>query len=101
MAYTGTHQIADDQNQIINPSTEEYQDLMIKLLQLLRPLAIVGSGTGRLQMDVANIPTVAISGTPSVNVTNITSIGGLGGFELQYLTGRNAYATAIRPLITF
>jgi len=82
MAYTGTHQLADEENQIINPATSDFQDLMNRLLYLLKPLAIVGSGTNRLQMDVANTPTVSVSSLPTLNINNI---GGLNGFELQYL----------------
>lgn len=74
------------------------------LLQLLKPLGIITTANGRIEVNIAagtittvgTVTTVTTVGTVTT-VTNLTNIGGLSGFELQYNTARNAFANAIRP----
>lgn len=106
----------------VNPATEDRQivsnELMTELvdalnandansrmlLQLLKPLGIITTANGRIEVNIAagtittvgTVTTVTTVGTVTT-VTNLTNIGGLSGFELQYNTARNAFANAVRP----
>ena len=102
MAYKETTKIADSGNQVINPSTSDMQDMMVLLLQLLKPLGIVSSGSQRLQLD-ANIISGTLSGTINTSITNSPSVGvnPASSFELMYSLGRNQYANAVMPALTF
>lgn len=107
MAYQETTKIANSENGVINPGTSEELQLIKTILQLLKPLANISSATNKISVDVLNTLTTSISGTPNVTVTNaslatsISTVGGLGAFESQYLGGRVAYANAVRANITF
>jgi len=103
----------------INPATEEKQDsiqaliqtlanqgddwmyLLTRISEILKPLAIVTSGSGRLNIDVQNvlgtIATVTTVTTVSTvnNVANQTNMGWLSAFDMQYNLGHMAYATSI------
>ena len=102
MAYKETTKIADSENEVINPSTSDMQDMMVMLLQLLKPLAIVSTGSQRVQMD-ANIISGTLTGTISTNVANAPNVGvnPASSFELMYSLGRNQYANAVMPALTF
>ena len=93
-------------------------DLILRqLLQLLKPLGITVSGSGRITVDIGNVvggtigtvtnitnlPTLAnvtTVGTVST-VTNIPTVGGLSAFDLQYNMAHAAFADAIRRNVTF
>lgn len=103
-------------NDLINPSTEEKQDSIAALIQtlanqwddwlylltrmadILKPLTVVTSWTGRLNIDVQNIigaiATVTTVGTVN-NVANQTNMWWLSAFDLQYNMAHMAYATSI------
>jgi hypothetical protein len=101
MAYKETTKISDSQNEVINPSTSDMQDMMVMLLQLLKPLAIVSTGSQRVQMD-ANIISGTLTGTLNTSVVNSpTVVVGNASFELMYSLGRSQYANAIMPALTF
>ena len=102
MAYKETTKIADSQNEVVNPSSSDMQDMMVMLLQLLKPLAIVSSASQRLQMD-ANIISGTLSGTINTSVVNVPNVGvnPASSFELMYSLGRNQYANAVMPALTF
>ena len=86
-------------------------DMHRQLLQLLKPLGITVSGTGRLQLDINNvvggtIGTVTnITNLPTLaNVTTVgtvSNIGGLNGFDLQYNMAHMSYADSLRNKLTF
>ena len=116
MAYNETTRVADSEYNVVDPATTAGQRLMRALLQLLKPLSFITSGTGRLSVDVnaitggtittvtgvttvSTVTTVATV-TAVTNVGGITNIGGLSGFELQYNTARGAYAQCVRSRIT-
>lgn len=107
MAYQETTKLANSENGVVNPGTSEELQLIKTILRLLKPLANISSTTNKISVDVLNTLTTSISGTPNVTVTNaslatsISTIGGLGAFESQYLNGRMAYANAVRANITF
>lgn len=77
------------------------------LLQLLKPLGIITTANGRIEVNIAagtittvgTVTTVTTVGSVTTvgTVTNLTNIGGLSGFELQYNTARNTFANAVRP----
>ncbi len=97
-----------------------------RVLQLLRPLANIVSGTGRISIDVGsfgagtigtvtnvtNVLAVTAVGTVN-NVANVagvavvqtvnalSSVGGLNGFDLMYNVARTGFADCIRRNITF
>lgn len=102
MAYKETTKIADSENEVINPSTSDMQNMMVMLLQLLKPLAIVSTGSQRIQMD-ANIISGTLTGTLSTNVVNAPNVGvgSASSFELIYSLGRSQYANAVMPALTF
>ena len=94
----------------INPATEEKQDsiqaliqtlanqgddwmyLLTRISEILKPLAIVTSGSGRLNIDVQNVIGTI---TTLTTVTNQTNMGWLSAFDMQYNLGHMAYATSI------
>ena len=104
MAYNETTRVADSEYNVVDPATTAGQRLMRALLQLLKPLSFITSGTGRLSVDVNAITggtITTVTGVTTVsNVAGITNIGGLSGFELQYNTARAAYAQCVRSRIT-
>jgi hypothetical protein len=64
----------------------ENDDMSMKqLLQLLKPLGIIQSGTGRLVIDVntETINTVGAVNTVSTMI-NQTNIGGLNALDMQF-----------------
>ena len=103
MAYSEKTFISDADRLTINPSVEETQQLQKLLLQLLRPLAIVSSGTGRLQVElpVTTVVSGAVTSTVSgnVSISNNPNVGFT--FEILYNNGVIGYAQAVRPKLTF
>lgn len=113
MAYNETTRVADSEFNVVDPATTAGQRLMRALLQLLKPLSFITSGTGRLSVDVNAITggtittvtgvttvTTVTTVTGVTTVGGITNIGGVSGFELQYNTARAAYAQCVRNRIT-
>lgn len=110
MAYNETTRVADSEYNVVDPATTAGQRLMRALLQLLKPLSFITSGTGRLSVDVNAITggtittvtgvTTVTTVTGVTTVGGITNIGGVSGFELQYNTARAAYAQCVRNRIT-
>ena len=107
MAYSETVQIANTDRERIDPATQQGIEALGYLLQLLKPLAIISSGTGRLLIDtnvasgaLTSVTTVSTVSTVS-NVANAASIGGLGGYEMQYNVAHSAYASSIFRNLTF
>lgn len=111
MAYQETIQIANIDREKIDPATQQGIEALGYLLQLLKPLSIISSGTGRLSIDIANLATGTLSSISSINslntvntvstVTNTANIGGLGGYEMQYNMAHSAYASSIFRNLTF
>lgn len=110
MAYQETIQIANIDREKIDPATLQSIEALNALLQLLKPLAIVTSGTGKLSID-ANVVGGALASAGNVStvstvttvgaVTNAVNIGGIGGFDMQRTIAQSAYASAILRNITF
>ena len=106
MAYQETTQIANTDKERIDPATLQSVETLSYILQLLKPLSIVTSGTGRLSIDAAVTGSLSTAGTVSTvttvgSVTNAASIGGLSGFEMQYNIAHSAFASSIQKNITF
>jgi hypothetical protein len=78
-----------------------------QLMQLLKPLSITTNGSGRLNIDVANVtgnvaqvtlvPTVTTVGT----INDQLRIGGLNALDMQFNMAHAAWNTGIRNNITF
>ena len=106
MAYTETTRVADSDFNVVDPATTAGQRLMRRMLQLLRPLSYITSGSGRLQVDVNTISSGTVNVglvttvTTVTTVTGLTNIGGMSGFELQFNTAHAAYAQIVRSRIT-
>ena len=98
MAYLETTHIADAEHQIINPSVEETQQFQKLLLHLLQPLALVGSATGRVQIEIPG--TVSVNANVTNPTTSIVAFG-LTPFELQVIAGRSGYSNVVRSVLTF
>ena len=107
MAYQETIQIANIDREKIDPATLQSIEALNALLQLLTPLAIVTSGTGKLSID-ANVVGGALASAGNIStvttvgaVTNAVNIGGIGGFDMQRTIAQSAYASATLRNITF
>jgi hypothetical protein len=84
----------------------ENDDMSMKqLLQLLKPLGIIQSGTGRLVIDVNTVGSGTITTVGTVNTVstmiNQTNIGGLNALDMQFNMARVSWNTGIRNNITF
>lgn len=111
MAYSETVQLSDTDRNRIDPATQQDVEALNMLLQLLKPLGIVSSGSGRILLDVGNIAAGALTSVGTVTtVTNVTTVGsvtdaaavgGLNGFDLQYNAAHSAYAHCVLSNITF
>ena len=75
-----------------------------QLLQLLKPLGIVSSASGRIYFDV-NVLAGTLPGVTTVNtvssVTNQVNMGGLNALDLQFNMAHAAFALGLRSNITF
>jgi hypothetical protein len=105
------------------PATEELLELLRaqiesdttysrQLLQLLKPLSVVTSGTGRLAVDVTAPVSLGVTATLAANqdirtvasvtaVNNQINMGGLNALDLQFNMAHTAWNTGIRNNITF
>lgn len=102
--------IIDNQNLAITEMAED-QMLLRQLLQLLKPLGIIGSGSGRIILDIGagTITTVTTVGTVNTvtavttvgTVSNQANIGGLNALDLQFNQAHTNWNTGIRNNITF
>jgi hypothetical protein len=74
------------------------------VLQLLKPLGIIQSGSGRLVIDVNTVGSGTITTVSTVNTVstmiNQTNIGGLNALDMQFNMARVSWNTGIRN-ITF
>lgn len=111
MAYSETVQLANTDREIIDPATQQDLEALNMLLQLLKPLGIVNSGTGRILLDIGTIAAGALTSVGTVttvssvtsvaSVANAAAVGGLNGFDLQYNAAHSAYAHCVLSNITF
>jgi len=104
----------------INAATEELLELLRQqiesdsiigrqLLQLLKPLGILTSASGRLQVDTAGASVTAVIAanqdirtvTTVSSVTNQVNMGGLNALDLQFNMAHTAWNTGTRSNITF
>lgn len=120
-----SEKVKNASNITINPATEEKQDSIEALIttladqwddgiyilwlirNLLTPLSIVTSGSGRLSIDVQNVlgtistvttvTTVTTVGTVNT-VANQANMWGVNAFDLQFAMSHMAYATSIGNL---
>jgi hypothetical protein len=91
----------------LNSMVENDDVAMKQLLQLLKPLGIVQSGSGRLVIDINTISSGTITTVGTVNtvsqvntVFNQTNIGGLNALDMQFNMARTAWST-LRGNINF
>jgi hypothetical protein len=91
----------------LNSMVENDDVAMKQLLQLLKPLGIVQSGSGRLVIDINTISSGTITTVATVNtvsqvntVFNQTNIGGLNALDMQFNMARTAWNT-LRGNINF
>ena len=101
--FSASQELQETLNQMLdNDDTSQRQ-----LLQLLKPLGITTSASGRIQLDVnmigGTLPTVTTVTTVTTvsSVTNQANMGGLNALDLPYFAARNAYNTGIRANISF
>ena len=101
--------------QMVQSQIDNDDILKRQLMQLLKPLSVITSGSFRLNIDVnnitalptlANVTTVATVSTitntvPVGTVANHSNVGGLNALDLQVNNARLAYAHAIRSNLTF
>lgn len=94
---SATEEKQDDLNELISLLTDKVEGgntIARALLQVLRPLSLTSSGSGRLLIDVQNVAQVT-------TVSNQTNMGGVSAFDLQLNTGKITYANCIRRNLTF
>lgn len=112
MSHAETTQIANENREIINPSTEEtlytIKGLFSRLFQILRPLNVTaGAGNSHLSIDIGkiqwinpNAATIWAVGTVST-VANQTFSGWVSTFLNEKNLSHMAYQNNIRSHIYF
>jgi hypothetical protein len=94
--------------QLIQTNTDKDDDVSRQMLQLLKPLGIITSASGRIAVDInaigGTIATVTnITNLPTLaNVTtlaNQSNIGGLNALDQQYNIAHLAFAQGFRNVI--
>jgi len=101
---------------LLQSNSDRDDDLARQLLQILKPLGIIVSGTGRLSLDVNSITTLPTLSTVTTvtNITNLptlanvttlatlsnqTNIGGLNALDQQYNIAHLAFAQSFRNAV--
>jgi hypothetical protein len=106
----GIFPASQELQETLNQMLDNDDVAMRQLLQLLKPLGITTSASGRIQLDVnmigGTLPAVTTVNTVSTvstvsSITNQVNMGGLNALDLPYFAARNAYNTGTRANINF
>lgn len=99
---------SDETITLLTEQLDNNDRILRQLLELLKPLGITVSGSGRVSIDVNTLPAITIAGSQTLatvttvgTVTNQTNMGGLNALDLQYNIARVAFAQGISSNITF
>lgn len=114
MSYFERVRLRDTNGDSINPATEDGIRILKRILNLLRPLGLVGSTTNRLQVEPVQATagnlnaTVSIAANQTVTtvttvstLTNVAQFGTIPAFDLMKATSRAAYARSVRSNLLF
>lgn len=109
--YLEAQKLKDIDGNIISAAEDGSLTLLRRIFQLLKPLGIVtGSGSNRLSVDVASLPTLAnvttvgtVTGVTTVTtvttvgaVSNQAQMGGVTAFDLMKAMSRTGYSNGPR-----
>lgn len=107
--YNNTNTAATEELlELLRDQMENDATLAKQLAQLLKPLSIIASASGRLQVEVPNTVAVTAAQATAANLnanvsvlTNQVNMGGLNALDLQFNMAHAAWNNGLRMNVTF